>query len=278
MLRIGQYQELKINREVDFGVYLGDGKDEVLLPTKYIPEGVEIGDTLRVFVYKDSEGRPIATTLTPKGVLGEIVSLKVNDETGHGSYMDLGIAKDLFVPRQEQHKRFEVGNRYVVRISMDHKTNRLIGTSKLQAFLRKDASEDLKEGEEVDLLIYDRSDLGWKAVINQEFVGLLYADEVPPNLQIGDSVKGFVKHIREDGKVDLRLSAEGRKGAEQGRDSLLQYLKDNEGIIYLTDKSSPEEIFSQLQMSKKLFKKALGALYRERLVELNSDHIRLVEA
>lgn len=275
MLRIGQYQELKINREVDFGLYLGDGQDEVLIPTKYIPEGVEIGDTLRVFLYKDSEDRPIATTLTPKGVLGDIVSLVVKDETDHGAYMDWGLEKDLFVPRREQHSRFEIGQRYVVRVSMDHKTNRLVGTSKLQAFLKKDASDVLKEGQQVNLLVYDRTDLGWKAVIDQEFVGLIYATEAPASVKVGDELKGYVRTIREDGKVDLRLSGEGREGAEQGRDTLLRVLRENEGILYLTDKSAPEAIYEQLQMSKKLFKKALGGLYKERLVEINADHIRL---
>lgn len=274
MLYIGEYQELNVNREVDFGVYLGDGTEEVLLPTKYIPEGLQVNDTIRVFVYKDSEDRPIATTLQPTGKLGDIVALKVKDQTEHGAYLDWGLEKDLFVPRREQPVHFETGKTYVVRISMDHKTNRLVGTGKLNAFLSKETGE-LEEGQEVDLMVYGKTELGFKAVVNGKYSGLIYASEAPPNVKVGDRMPGYIRTLRQDGKIDLRISAEGRAGTDIGRDTLLRHLNEAGGSLSITDKSSPDEIYKTLGMSKKLFKKALGGLYKDRLVTISEDGITL---
>jgi predicted RNA-binding protein (virulence factor B family) len=274
MIEIGKHQLLTVNREVDFGLYLGDGNEEILLPTKYVPDGLSIGDKLRVFVYKDSEDRPIATTLQPAGEVGSIVSLKVKDSNPHGAFMDWGLEKDLFVPKREQHVPFQLGKFYVVRILLDHKTNRLIGTSKIRAFLKKDA-EGLEEGQKVSLLIYSVTDLGFQAVINGIYSGLLYRSECPVEFAIGTETDGYIRAIREDGKIDLRLSLGGRESADEHREMLLDALQKNEGYLSLTDKSSPEAIQQTLGMSKKAFKKALGNLYRERLVLLESEGVRL---
>ena len=276
MLQIGEYQELKVNRQVDFGFYLGDGTEEVLLPNKYVPEGLKADDTIKVFVYKDSEDRPVATTLTPAGVVGDIVALTVKDETPHGSYMDWGLEKDLFVPRREQHVRFEVGKPYVIKILLDHKTQRVMGTSKLQAFIQRDL-HGLNEGEMVDLLVYEKSPLGWKALINKTYSGLIYESEAPGYLGIGHAQKGYIHRLREDGKIDLRLSAEGRRGSDEGKEKLLHIIREHDGSLPLHDKSDPKEIFEVTGMSKKLFKKSLGALYRERLVKISPDGIELTD-
>jgi predicted RNA-binding protein (virulence factor B family) len=172
--------------------------------------------------------------------------------------------------------RFDVGETYVVRILLDHKTNRVIGTSKLQAFLKRDV-EGLAEGDKVNLLIYERSPLGWKALINNTYAGLIYQSEAPDFLKIGHTQQGYIRHVREDGKIDLRLSAEGRQGTDEGREVLLEKLKENEGFLPVHDKSDPQQIFELTGMSKKLFKKSLGGLYRERLVQITPEGIKLVD-
>ncbi len=275
MIEIGKHQLLTVNREVDFGLYIGDGEEEILLPPKYIPEGLSIGDKLRVFVYKDSEDRPIATTLQPAGEIGSIVVLKVKDSNPHGAFMEWGLEKDLFVPKREQHIPFQLGKDYVIRIALDYKTNRLIGTSKIRSFLKKDA-EGLEEGQKVSLMIYSVTDLGFQAVINGEYSGLLYRSECPVEFAIGTQTEGYINNIRTDGKIDLRLNPGGREAADEHRELLLDELKKHDGFLSLTDKSSPEEIQNTLGLSKKAFKKALGNLYRERLVALESDGVRLI--
>lgn len=276
MLDIGKYQLLEVGREVDFGLYLTDGQEEVLLPKKYVPEGIAIGDKLRVFVYKDSEDRPVATTLEPAGQVGDILALRVTDTTPHGAFLSWGLEKDLFVPKREQHKRFEKGEVYLVRILLDNQSNRLIATGKLKPFLSTDYS-GLSEGQQVNLQIWQNTDLGYKAVIEGEYEGLLYRSESAPGIHIGDEFSGFIHKIRTDGKIDLRLNTGGREGAELHRDALLDLIRQEGGFIALTDKSPPEFIMEKTGMSKKAFKKALGNLYRERLVTIEENGIRLKE-
>lgn len=274
-MEIGRYYELEIIREVDFGVYLTSDLGDILLPQKYLPEEIKVGDTIKVFVYKDTEDRLIATTEKALGEVGEIVSLEVVDKTPHGAFMHWGLIKDLFVPKKEQPQSFNVGERHVVRICLDHKTDRLIGTGKINAFLKKDI-EGLSAGDEVDILIYGESDLGYKAVINQSYGGLIYANEVYDNISLGDQRKAYVKQVREDGKIDLSLKAGGKASIDADMERVLELLKLNNGKLPYHDKSSPEEIKYFFKLSKKAFKKAVGGLLKQQLIKLNDKGIEAV--
>lgn len=275
-MEIGHTYELTVAREVDFGLYLQSEKGDILLPRKYVPEGIKEGDRIEVFVHRDSEDRLLATTLKPAGEVGDIVVLRVKDMSAHGAFMDWGLEKDLFVPRAEQHVPFEVGDRQVIRVVVDYKTDRLLGTSKLQSFLKKDGTGVFERGDQVDLIIYDSSPLGIKVIINKEYFGLLYHSDIYDDIDLGDECIGYIKEVREDGKLDVALKKEGKAGIDQNREALLKALKENEGFIPLTDKSDPDDIQETLNMSKKGFKKALGGLYKERLVVLEENGVRLL--
>lgn len=275
-MEIGHTYELTVAREVDFGLYLQSEKGDILLPRKYVPEGIKEGDRIEVFVHRDSEDRLLATTLKPAGEVGDIVVLRVKDMSAHGAFMDWGLEKDLFVPRAEQHVPFEVGDRQVIRVVVDYKTDRLLGTSKLQSFLKKDGTGVFERGDQVDLIIYDSSPLGIKVIINKEYFGLLYHSDIYDDIDLGDECIGYIKEVREDGKLDVTLKREGKAGIDQNREALLKALKENEGFIPLTDKSDPDDIQETLNMSKKGFKKALGGLYKERLVVLEENGVRLL--
>lgn len=262
-------------REVDFGMYLASELGEILLPKKYIPTGTQLGSTLRVFVYKDTEDRLIATTETALGEVGDILSLEVVDRTPHGAFMHWGLIKDLFVPKKEQPQPFKIGEWHIVRICLDYKTDRLIGTGKINAFLKKDPSE-LNEGDEVEALIYSQSELGYKVVVNQLYSGLLYGNEVYEPVALGDKKKAFVKQVREDGKIDLSLKPKGKTAIENDAAHILELLKLNGGKLPYHDKSSPEEIKYFFKLSKKAFKKAVGGLLRKRLITLDDKGIKAV--
>ncbi len=275
-MTIGEYYELKIAREVDFGVYLESDLGDILLPQKYIDEGYKVDDLIKVFLYKDSEDRLIATTLEPYGKLGDIVALEVKDSSPHGAFMEWGLEKDLFVPKSEQHVPFEVGQRYVVRICYDHKTDRLLGVGKLDSFLSSDI-DNLRGGQQVNLLIHRITELGYLAVIDGEYSGLLYANEVFEPLTIGDERKGFIQKIREDGKIDLRLYNTGVDAIDDNVKSVLIALEEGNGFLELTDKSQPDEVSKILNMSKKSFKKAIGSLYKQRKIAIEEDGIRRID-
>jgi len=274
-MQLGIYHELEVAKEVDFGVYLNSPIGEILLPTKYIPEGLKVGDTIRVFLYKDSEDRPIATTLQPYAQLDEFASLEVKDNNEHGAFMEWGLEKDLFVPKKEQHERFELGKKYIVRVCLDHRTDRLIGTSKLKPFLIE-ADDQIEEGQEVDLMIYRRTDKGYMAVINQTYAGLIYENEIFEPIAIGDEKKGFIKKIREDGKIDLSLNKTGKVAVDDNREIVLELLRQHDGFMPYHDKSDAEDIAQVFNMSKKGFKKAIGGLYKDKLIKIESNGIRLL--
>lgn len=273
-MEIGNFNELKVNRKVDFGLYLQSDKGEILIPNKYVPEGTEIGDTLKVFVYTDSEDRLIATTLIPKAVVGDFASLEVKQVNQFGAFLDWGLEKDLFVPFNEQYKRLKEGQKCIVRVCLDYQTNRVIGVTKINAFLKKEL-KGLKEGDAVDLFIYDETDLGFSALVNKKYSGILYRSEVFENLQVGDEKKGFIKKLREDGKIDLSLKASGLKAIKDDKDKILNALERNKGFIPLNDESDPEKIKMILQMSKKAFKRAVGGLLKSDMVSIEPDGIRL---
>lgn len=273
-MTIGEYYELEILREVDFGMYLKSDLGDVLLPIKYIPEGYKVGDFIEVFLHRDSEDRLLATTLKPYGKLNDFVALHVKDKAQHGAFLDWGLEKDLFVPVKEQPYRYNIGDTVVVRICLDHKTDRLLGVGKLKTFFSKDYS-NLKEGQEADFLIYDESELGYQAVVNQMYSGLIYKNEVFQPLRIGDEVKGFIAKIRDDEKLDLRLTKVGVESIDENAGRILKALEAAEGKLELNDKSSPEDITRVLKMSKKAFKKAIGNLYKQRKIKLTETGIAL---
>ncbi|MCE7994312.1 MAG: GntR family transcriptional regulator [Roseivirga sp.] len=274
MIEIGKTQKLKIAREVEFGMYLTDGENEVLLPEKYIPFGCEIGDDIEVFVYNDSKNRPVAVTGEPLAKVGDLVSLEVVHVTQVGAFMDIGLEKDLMVPFREQQTKLEEGKRYAVKVLMDFKTNRMIGTTKLTEFM-EEGHEGLEEGEEVDIIIWQRTDLGFRVIINQKYEGLIYQNEIFQDVQSGDTRKAFIKKLREDGKIDVALQRQGYTVVRDMSSVVLQKIEESGGVLNLGDKSSPEDIKEQLGMSKKNFKKILGGLYKSGKVEIFNHEVRI---
>ncbi len=275
MFKIGDYNKLKIDRLTSVGFYLTDGEgNDVLLPNKYIKSDFNIGDFITVFLYKDYEQRWIATTLKPWIKINEFASLRVRSVTGTGAFLECGLEKDIFVPHREQSIKMQEGYRYVVFLYEDKQTSRLVASSKINKFLNNDEL-DIEPGDEVDLLVFETTPLGFNAIINQRYKGLMYHDEIFQEVKVGMKLKGFIKNIREDNTVDISLQAKGMKRLEEGAEIILNYLKSHKGILHLTDNSSPEEIVSVLKMSKKNFKKSVGILFKQKLVLLNEKNITL---
>jgi predicted RNA-binding protein (virulence factor B family) len=275
MLHVGKTNTLTILRNTSVGMYLGDNENaEILLPKKYIKPEFQIGDEVDVFVYKDSEDRLIATTLKPYAQVGDFANLKAVSVSRIGAFLDWGLEKDLLVPFKEQrHKMFE-GFSYVVYVYLDEVTERVVATSKFNKFLEIE-NMTLTQGEEVDLLVYDESPLGFNCIINNKHRGLIYANDVYQDIQPGDQLKGYVKLIRPDRLIDLSLQPIGFKNVLSSTDLILNYLNEHNGFMNLTDKSSPEEIERVFKMSKATFKKSIGVLYRQRKVRLESDGVYL---
>ncbi|MFA6944969.1 MAG: S1-like domain-containing RNA-binding protein [Pedobacter sp.] len=275
MIEIGKFNELRFIKKTENGFILTDGEKEVLLPYVHAPEDAEIGDNLHVFTYIHSDGRLMATTETPLAQVDEFALLTVVDQNEQGAFMDMGIGKDVFVPEREQKRPMKIGEKYVVFLYTDKKNDRITASSRLSDFIEQD-EHDLEEGDEVRLLITEESDLGYSAIINQKYMGLLYHNEVFEDLKPGDKKRGFIKKIREGNKVDLSLQVIGFKHILDLKDSLMIELEENGGSIALGDKSSPEDIYNRLKISKKAFKKAAGSLYKERLIEISDFDIKLV--
>ncbi|MCB0572727.1 MAG: GntR family transcriptional regulator [Phaeodactylibacter sp.] len=277
MIEIGKYNTLRAARRIAHGMVLQDEEgDDVLLPNKYVPEGLAPGDDIDVFVYTDSNDWPIATTRRPLALVGEIAYLQAKEITPIGAFMDWGLEKDLFVPFSEQSQKMTTGKRYFVYLYLDEQTDRVAASSKLGKYLEKEAT-GLEPGQEVQLLIGPESELGFTAFIDNRYRGLLYKSEYFQELHPGMHIKGYVKTIRPDGKADLSLQQQGYLHAVPLQaEQLLEALKKNGGFLPLTDKSGPEEVASLLKMSKKAFKKAIGALYKQRLVRLEEDGVHLV--
>ena len=277
MVEIGRINTLDINRETENGVYL-DGQElgEILMPQKFVtPEDKEAGYAT-VFVYTDSEDRLVATTETPIAMAGEFAVLKVVATTKFGAFLDWGLPKDLLVPFGEQKADMEEGRSYLVYIYLDLQTNRIVASAKLDKFLDNTPPE-YEAGDEVDLIITDETDLGYKAVVNMEHWGMLYKNQVYKPLSKGDRLKGYVNKVREDEKIDLLLEKPGYEKVDAISQNILNELKENHGFMAVSDKSSPEMIKAMFGISKKNFKKAIGGLYRKRLIHFESDGIRLVE-
>ena len=275
MLTIGEYHILKIDRDTEPGLFLKNTEgDEVLLPNKYKPETFELEDEIEVFVYLDHEERPVATTLRPFIKLDEFGFLKCVEVSDIGAFLDWGLEKHLFVPFKEQVTKMRKGDRYLVFCYLDELTGRLVASSKTNAFL--DNSElTVEPFEEVDIIISNPTELGWNVIVNQLHQGLIYKDDVFQKLHTGDKMKAYIKKTRPDGKIDITLQRPGYRSIEPNAQEILTALELKGGFIALTDKSSPEEIQSQLQMSKKSFKRALGNLYKQRLVDIKDNGIYL---
>jgi predicted RNA-binding protein (virulence factor B family) len=276
MIKVGEYNELEIVKQLDFGIYLGKENVEILMPTKWIPKGAKIGDVLSVFVFRDSDDRLIATTVKPMAIANTFAFLEVKQVNAVGAFLDWGMDKDLLVPFREQAVRMEPGKSYVVFVYADEETDRLIGSTKLLRFIERDDVR-VQNGDVVDLLIYSQTELGFNAIVNNLYSGLIYKNEIFENIRVGDQLQGYVKNVREDNKIDLSLQKSGFELVDDVKWRLLNIIKAENGFLALTDNSTPEEIKAKLQISKKAFKKAIGALYRERLVTLTDKGVQLID-
>ncbi|MCK5782130.1 MAG: GntR family transcriptional regulator [Flavobacteriales bacterium] len=275
-LEIGVYHNLTILRETAVGLFLGDDdNNEVLLPNKYVPEDFKVDEKLRVFVYLDSGERRIATTIVPKLIKGEFGFLKCNATNKTGAFLDLGLEKDLFVPFKEQAKKMEEGKSYNVYMFLDEETDRLLGSNKLSKYF-KNEDVDLEQNQAVDLLIDKKSDLGINVIVNDKYTGFIFSNQIFQPLRYGERISGYVKEVREDGKIDITLQKQGIDSIEPNAYLIIDTLEANEGFIPLNDKSDPELIREKLGVSKKIFKKAIGALYKERMIEIKEDGIYLI--
>ena len=283
MVNVGKYNLLKVIRAVDFGLYLDDGADGILLPKRFVPPGTAIGDELNVFVYHDGEDRLIATTQQPKAVLGDIVKLRAVTVTPQGAFLDMGLMKDLFVPKSKQVTGMRPQGDYLVKIYLDEQTGRLAATEKLEPFLSNE-SLTVKEMQVVDLVVYRRTDIGYVCIINNQHTGVLHFNEIYRNIQVGDKFQGFIKKIYPETKegsdrfrIDVAAGKPGYNRVEDEAQKVLRLLKENDGYLPYNDKSSPEDIYDYFGMSKKTFKMTTGNLYRERKISFEKTGIKLVE-
>ena len=275
MLQIGVYHTLKIDRETKVGLFLTNGKDDVLLPNKYVPNDFTIGDDLTVFVYLDHEERPVATTLKPFISLNSFAVLKVSYINKFGAFLNWGMEKDLFAPFKEQARPMEKDKRYIVTMYLDKQTGRLAASSKINQFLDKEPL-DVEVGQEVDLMVSHITEIGINVIINGKFRGLAYQNEVFETVSPGYKTKGYIKTIRPDGKIDVSFQKQGFEAIDDSAQQVLEALKQNDGVLRLNDNSHPEEIKSVMKMSKKTFKKAIGSLYKQKLIDINNEGIQLV--
>ena len=282
MIKVGEYNLLKVAREVAFGLYLDDGAEGILLPKRFVPEGAKIGDELKVFLYHDGEDRLIATTQEPKGILGDIVKLRCISVTPQGAFLDNGLMKDLFVPKSKQQMGMIPNGEYLVKIYIDEQTGRLAATERIESFL---SNEELtvKELEVVDLIVYRRTDIGYVVIINNQHTGVLHHNEIYRDITAGDKFMGFIKKIYPKDKnsdnrwrIDVSAGKPGYNRVEDETQKILRLLKENNGYLPYYDKTSPEEIYSFFAMSKKTFKMTVGNLYKQKQISLEKTGIKLI--
>ena len=275
-IELGKFNQLEVVKQVDFGMYLDGGEEgEILLPTRYVPEDCKVGDWLNVFLYLDNEERLISTTLTPLVQVGEFACLEVSWVNQFGAFLNWGLMKDLFVPFSEQKMKMQVGNKYIIHAHIDDESFRIVASAKVDRYLSKEKAP-YQPGEEVNILIWQKTDLGFKAIIENMYSGLLYDSEIFQTLHTGDTLKAYIKQVREDGKIDLILQKPGFEKVDDFSKTLYHYIADHGGRIGLNDKSLAEEIYDVFGVSKKTFKKAVGDLYKKRLILLHEDGIELV--
>lgn len=270
-IRLGDYNRLKVIKRVDFGLYLDGGREgDILLPSRYVPEGLKPGDEIDVFIYLDQDERLVATTEKPLAKVGDFACLEVAWVNEYGAFLNWGLMKDLFCPFREQKMRMLKGNRYIVYILVDEESYRLMATAKVERYLSHDMPP-YKHGDEVDLLVWQKTDLGFKVIVDNRYQGLVYEDQVFRPLTTGDRLKGYIDHVRQDGKIDVTIQPTGRRQTEAFSDILLEYLKHNNGRCELGDKSPAELIADRFKVSKKTFKRAIGDLYKRKLIVIEND-------
>ncbi|BDY13342.1 CvfB family protein [Hydrogenimonas cancrithermarum] len=270
-LELGKINRLKVARETDHGLVLASEKEkEVLLPKAYVTESMKVGDELDVFVYTDSEDRIVATTERPKAMLGELAEMEVVDTTQHGAFVDWGLPKDLFVPKMFQREPMRKGERHLIYVAYDERTHRLVGTQKFDRVLER-SPKDLKRNQEVELFVYAKTDLGYKVVVDRKYDGLVFHSEVFEPIEIGKRTKGYVKIVRDDGKIDILLRPIGKKSDTLAAEKVLAYLNDHKGMMPLNYKSDPERIKALLGLSRKNFKRALTKLIETGKIEVKEN-------
>ena len=275
-INVGQFNLMRVDRKVDFGFYMDDGAEGVLLPKRFVPSGLQVGDTISVFVYHDSDNRLIATTQEPLAVVGDIAALKVVAVTKQGAFMDWGLMKDLFVPVSQQLSSMRLGGKYLVKLYVDKQTGRVAATEKIDNQISNDILT-VKEGEKVKLQVYRESDIGYVVIVNQVHQGLVYKNEVFTHLHIGQIIEeGFVKKIREDNKLDIGIGKQGVEKLDDDQLKLIQLLKLHKGFLPYHDKSSPEDIYAFFGISKKAFKMNVGMLYKAKKIIIEEGGIRLI--
>lgn len=274
-VKLGDYNHLPVVKEVDFGVYLdgGDG-EEILLPKRYVPHGCKPGDELEVFIYLDQDERLVATTEKPLAKVGDFAYLEVSWVNEYGAFLNWGLMKDLFCPFREQKRRMEIGESYVVHVHVDEDSYRIVASAKVEHYLSDDFSP-YHPGDEVDLLIWQKTDLGFKVIIDNSFAGLVYRDQVFKQIRTGERMRGYIAAVRPDGKIDVTLQPTGRQQTTDFAETLLRYLETHQGFCDLGDKSDAEDIKRRFQVSKKVYKKAIGDLYKRRLIVIENDGIYL---
>jgi uncharacterized protein len=273
---MGEYNLLKVIKVKDMGVFLDNGEDGILMPKRFVPPGTRIGDELNVFLYHDGEGRPIATTQKPFGVLGDIVKLKAVSVTPQGAFLDWGLMKDLFIPKSAMISFMRPMGEYLVKIVMDEQTGRIAATEKLERFLSNETLT-VKEKEEVDLLVYRQTEIGYEVIINNRHKGILHTNEIYRPVEIGDRFPGFIKNILPENKIDVAAGKPGYQRVEDESEKILRLLQEHNGYLPYHDKSSPEEIYNFFHISKKTFKMTIGNLYKQHKILFTKTGIRLVQ-
>jgi len=277
MEEIGLILELEALKVTPQGVYLiTENEQEILLPNKYVPADLEMGDKIEVFVYTDSEDRPIATTLEPKIKLNELAFLKAVDVNNYGAFFDWGVEKDLLVPFSEQFTRIEAGKKYLIYMYKDKLTNRMVGTTKFGKFIRENKVE-IEPGEEVDLLVSDETEIGFKVIVNNKHYGMLYKNEIFREIHVGNQLKGYLQRVRADNKMDITLNSANLSEVEVLANRIYERLLKEKGKLNFSDKSAPEIIYSEFQVSKKAFRRAIGLLYSERKITITPESIEMVK-
>ena len=274
-IRLGDYNRMTVVKTVDFGVYLDGGEEgEVLLPARYVPDGCKEGDELEVFVYLDNEERLVATTQKPLAKVGDFACLEVSWGNEYGAFLNWGLMKDLFCPFREQKMKMEKGKRYIVHVHIDHESHRIVASAKVERYFDP-SFPPYRYGDEVSLLVWQKTDLGFKVIVDNRYAGLVYSNQIFREIRTGDRMKGYIEAVREDGKIDVMLQPTGWRMTKETADVLLDYLETHQGVCRLTDKSPAEDIYQAFQVSKKSYKKAVGDLYKRRLITIEEDCIRL---
>lgn len=296
MIRLGDYNTLKVVKfavrdnphayggKETFGVFLDGGREgDILMPQKYVPEGTKVGDDIKCFVYLDQDERPVATTETPLAKVGDFAFLECTWVNEYGAFLDWGLMKDLFCPFREQKKKMEMGDSYIVYIHIDEESYRIVATAKVDKYLSaaqpsgNTPENGLTMGTPVSLLVWQKTDLGFKVIVDNRYQGLIYRNQIFRHVQTGDRMTGYIEKVRPDGKLDISLQPTGRKQTIDFAEALIQWLEDHDGFAPYGDKSAPDDIKRTFQVSKKVFKKAVGDLYKRRIITITDDGIQLAD-